>query len=154
MWSDPTLIFIDLLGMTVKSNMLWKHNPPRSRPRSALLSRFEAIDIDSIVLSTSIKPTKKTIRQSTEIWYAALVPFEENRKCSCRCISIGSGRKELGLEMGVMWKLHGVGGKVPAIRMGNLSASGKSLVIYRRCNTHTNIGIFHISKKLELEVPK
>ena len=90
---------------------------------AALLSRFGATDVDSIVLS--IKPTKKQPDKPPK-YGTALVPFKQiGNAFAAVC---GSGRKELGLDgVEIAW----VGGKEPAIlgwlkRMGKLSTSGAS----------------------------
>ena len=90
---------------------------------AALLSRFGATDIDSIVLS--IKPTKKQPDKPPK-YGTALVPFKQiGNAFAAVC---GSGRKELGLDgLEIAW----VGGKEPAIlgwlkRTGKLSTSGTS----------------------------
>jgi DnaJ family protein C protein 17 len=123
--SDPALIFTDSLDTTVKLKFSLKTHPSLTSAESisALLSRFGATDIDSIVLS--IKPTKKQPDKPPR-YGTALVPFKQiGNAFAAVC---GSGRKELGLDgVEIAW----VGGKEPAIlgwlkRMGKLSTSGTS----------------------------
>ena len=125
MLSDLPLIYTDSLDTTVKLKFSLKTYPSLTSAESiaALLSRFGATDIDSIVLS--IKPTKKQPDKPPK-YGTALVPFKQiGNAFAAVC---GSGRKELGLDgVEITW----VGGKEPAIlgwlkRMGKLGTSGSS----------------------------
>ena len=125
MLSDPPLIFTDSLDTTVKLKFSLKTHPSLTSAESiaALLSRFGATDIDSIVLS--IKPTKKQPDKPPK-YGTALVPFKQIGNAFAAVCA--SGRKELGLDgVEIAW----VGGKEPAIlgwlkKMGKLSTSGTS----------------------------
>ena len=119
------MISTDSLDTTVKLKYSLKTYPSLTSAESiaALLSRFGATDIDSIVLS--VKPTKKQPDKPPK-YGTALVPFKQIGNAFAAVCA--SGRKELGLDgVEITW----VGGKEPAIldwlrRMGKLSASGTS----------------------------
>ena len=116
----------DSLDTTVKLKYSLKTYPSLTSAESiaTLLSRFGAVDIDSIVLS--IKPTKKQPDKPPK-YGTALVPFKQIGNAFAAVCA--SGRKELGLDgVEIVW----VGGKEPAIlswlkRMGKLNTTGTSI---------------------------